>query len=481
MIHSVVADLELPRTSAEGNPHYYLGNPYEQRAAAVLNRHRPYWEGGSTDLDHEFFLVHQVSDTRYVVENTALDFELYVSTEELQDGCSDLPNMYRAALRAERVDGDPEVLDGSSELLGDVLAEVLEQRLNESIPYPDRDKCDNLPSRFRCFQLSNVVEIQDNYLSIVVSMDCTLLEGNPYFDFRDWYVNAARRMHAERLPALQESNAEIDSLSDWSNWQEDGFGTLSEVSSDGREGVITGLELNAVRPAKMKKAVETITLQRNAAVPRDLNRVVPDPIVVVVHVNGHPARALLDTGSLSDFISNRLAHQLKVLTFELAQPIPLTLAVQGSRAKINYGCTAEVEYQNICAKRYFDVANLLNYDVILGTPFFFQHRVLAGLNPTRVIVGSNSPLPVEGKQVRVLESRAASVFADHLDAARQELRQYAQPICMDASDSPLPPLRAINHTIPLKDESKIYSWRPSRCPDALRALWIEKRDAYVKS
>ncbi len=97
--------------------------------------------------------------------------------------------MYHAALRAEQVDSNPEVLDGSSELLGDVLAEVLEQRLNESISYPNSDNCNNLPSRFWCFQLSNVVEIQDNYLSIAISMDCALLEGNPYFDFRDWYVN----------------------------------------------------------------------------------------------------------------------------------------------------------------------------------------------------------------------------------------------------------------------------------------------------
>ena len=75
----------------------------------------------------------------------------------------------------------------------------------------------------------------------------------------------------------------------------------------------------------------------------------------------------------------------------------------------------------------------------------------------------------------------AEVFADHLEAARRELREYAAPICMDVSDSLLPPLQTINHTIPLKDETKTYSWRPSKCPDALRHLWTEKRDAYLKS
>ena len=126
--------------------------------------------------------------------------------------------------------------------------------------------------------------------------------------------------------------------------------------------------------------------------------------MVVVSINGHPARALLDTGSLSDFMSMKLAHQIGVETFELVKPMPLHLAVQGSWAKINYGCTAQLEYQEISSKRYFDIINLLNYDIILGTPFFFQHRVLTGFNPVKVIVGSAKPLPVQGKQAHVLES-----------------------------------------------------------------------------
>jgi Reverse transcriptase (RNA-dependent DNA polymerase) len=47
-------------------------------------------------------------------------------------------------------------------------------------------------------------------------------------------------------------------------------------------------------------------------------------------------------------------------------------------------------------------------------------------------------------------------------------------------DLPLPPLRAINHTVPLIDENKIYPWRPSRCPEALRSQWAAKRDAYLR-
>jgi len=60
-------------------------------------------------------------------------------------------------------------------------------------------------------------------------------------------------------------------------------------------------------------------VQRNAATTKDPSRIVPRPIVVTVKVDGHPARALLDSGSLGDFIAS----------------LSLQLAVQGSRSKIN--------------------------------------------------------------------------------------------------------------------------------------------------
>ena len=62
------------------------------------------------------------------------------------------------------------------------------------------------------------------------------------------------------------------------------------------------------------------------------------------------------------------------------------------------------------------------------------------------------------------------------------MRDYAQCIAStDASEIPLPPLRDINHEIPLRDPNKVIPWRPSRCPEALRELWAKKRDPYLKS
>ncbi|KAI0323298.1 hypothetical protein GY45DRAFT_1349834 [Cubamyces sp. BRFM 1775] len=207
--------------------------------------------------------------------------------------------------------------------------------------------------------------------------------------------------------------------------------------TNGREQI----ELNAIS-ARETPADQLHALQRNDATPRNIKRLILELIIIVVN----------------------LAHQLNIKAFELTKALPVHLAVQGSRTKVNYGCRAAIEYQRIRTNCYFDIVNLLNYDLILGTPFLFQHKVIFSFNPTTVVIRSTQALPIEAKSVRTLQSHSAEILEDRLEDVRCEL----------SSDSPLPPLCAINHRIPLIDEDKVYSWRPSKCPDALRALWIEK-------
>ncbi|KAI5821717.1 DNA/RNA polymerase, partial [Schizophyllum commune Tattone D] len=45
----------------------------------------------------------------------------------------------------------------------------------------------------------------------------------------------------------------------------------------------------------------------------------------------------------------------------------------------------------------------------------------------------------------------------------------------------LPPIRAINHVIPIIDPEKRYPFRRSTCPAIFREQWNAKRDAYMKS
>jgi hypothetical protein len=52
----------------------------------------------------------------------------------------------------------------------------------------------------------------------------------------------------------------------------------------------------------------------------------------------------------------------------LDTPLSLQLAVQGSRSKVNTRATVKLEYQEINEMGTFDIININNYDVILGTP-----------------------------------------------------------------------------------------------------------------
>ncbi|KAJ8579527.1 hypothetical protein M405DRAFT_707828, partial [Rhizopogon salebrosus TDB-379] len=212
---------------------------------------------------------------------------------------------------------------------------------------------------------------------------------------------------------------------------------------------------------------------------KDFTRKVPVSIVIDVQVNGQTLRALLDTGSMADFISTTAVDQLKLETEILAKPLPLQLAVHGSRSKINCCTYVDFEYQDIKSQRRFDIANLYNYDMILGTLFIYQHKVMLGMNPSRVAVGSPKPVPVEGDDVVIVSAAVTNLLKDELDKLRSELCDKAADLCMDTAKTALPPLRAVNHTIPLIDDSKTYSWRPAKCPEPLKPLWNAKKQSYL--
>ena len=125
--------------------------------------------------------------------------------------------------------------------------------------------------------------------------------------------------------------------------------------------------------------------------------------------------------------------------------------------------------------------NLNNYDLILGTPWMHQHQICLRFNPARVVVGSDEAQPLKLGSDTKLMVHLLSRDEQNIEDMREELRRYTEPSCKDISDTELPPLREINHTIPLIDEGKTYQWRPSRCPEVFRSLWAEKRNTYVQT
>ncbi|KAG6905078.1 hypothetical protein DXG01_005235, partial [Tephrocybe rancida] len=215
------------------------------------------------------------------------------------------------------------------------------------------------------------------------------------------------------------------------------------------------VQLNSVKFKGKKKELEEGTypaLEHNASTLKDPSRFIPEPVVVVVHLDGKPVCALLDSRSLGNFVSTTIVAQLGLNKKDLAMPLNVQMAAQGSRSKINYSVSTKLRYQGINCERKFDVMNLSGYDVILGTPWFYQHRAMVGLNPTRVIIGSKKPLEMKGTGVFNLALHTMRLYEDRISEIQKELMDYACPICQKAVESPLPLLRDINHRIDLIDE-----------------------------
>ena len=244
----------------------------------------------------------------------------------------------------------------------------------------------------------------------------------------------------------------------------------------------TRLMASSIKKRKHTSGMEGVTsIEKTSMRVKDQSRKVPEPVVVIATLNGHQVRALVDTGSMADFISTTVVEQLKLRKEVYAKPLSVQLAVHGSRSKVNCGTIVKFQYQSINCDRRFDIANLDNYDVILGTPFLYQHKVAIGLNPPCVVIGSNKPVEMNGPDVITVSSAAADLLHNGLADFRRQLRKEADDLCPDTSKTALPPMRAVNHTIPLIEPTKVYRFRPSKCPEAFRDQWRAKKNAYLET
>ena len=95
-----------------------------------------------------------------------------------------------------------------------------------------------------------------------------------------------------------------------------------------------------------------------------------------IKIDGTIAHVLLDCGSTLDMISANFASAAKLDMFQLKEPVKLQMATAGSKSTINFGARAEIKIGHFSQKRYFDVVNLDRYDVIFGTLFLKENKIL---------------------------------------------------------------------------------------------------------
>ena len=115
------------------------------------------------------------------------------------------------------------------------------------------------------------------------------------------------------------------------------------------------------------------TIERTMAYAKDFKRCIPCPIIITVKINRELTRAMIDSGLLADFMSTKFVDQIGVRKIALAKLLPIQLAVQGSRSKVNYCTNVRIQYGEINSIQHFNIMNLDNYNIILGTLFLFQY------------------------------------------------------------------------------------------------------------
>ncbi|KZS93895.1 hypothetical protein SISNIDRAFT_395303, partial [Sistotremastrum niveocremeum HHB9708] len=101
-------------------------------------------------------------------------------------------------------------------------------------------------------------------------------------------------------------------------------------------------------------------------------------LAAFISVNGIKAHALFDTGCESTMMSQQFADVNKIKLQEFSNPMPLQLAVKGSRSVVYYGSQAQVTHGPIDRKVQFDIINLDTYDVVFGVPSLLD--IKANLN-----------------------------------------------------------------------------------------------------
>ena len=173
----------------------------------------------------------------------------------------------------------------------------------------------------------------------------------PLFDIRRWHNKILRRTFY-RLPMRFDKLGMEDNFLNYLEAPETAFDThvaLAVIPID-----MMNLELASTHPlidlygqTQLVAEPEYRNLQHSAAAARDPACQIAEPLRIVVSINGHWACALVDLGSLGDFMASTLADQLQVRRTPLHTPLSVQLAAQGSCTKVNYGTTVRFQYQTI--------------------------------------------------------------------------------------------------------------------------------------
>ncbi|KAG6894386.1 hypothetical protein C0993_011670 [Termitomyces sp. T159_Od127] len=305
----------------EEGPHYQLGHGIAQKAEYLLEVLQPYPGDPANVLQSRGrrFLAHVMTDEQEVlIHDRVLDTFVSLKLKRAINITFPIGEWY-ADLRSAQT-GAPLTNRASFQtcVIVDPYCWNARKVLESGIPYPwDDPQRDFKYHRFEVLEDDKKVQAQIDDLSIEGSS-----HDNVTYNYEDIID----------LRCLFELNRPMNTV------EQD---TVKTTACHGQYACSMGLYGQQIPTGTYP------SVQRNASNAKDPSQKIPKPLVIVVKINGKPACALVDSGSLGDFISSTLVQQLRIQKKELTSPVPVQLAVQGSRSQINFGATARFQYQTI--------------------------------------------------------------------------------------------------------------------------------------
>lgn len=127
-------------------------------------------------------------------------------------------------------------------------------------------------------------------------------------------------------------------------------------------------------------------------------------LATYLKVGGMDAWVLWDSGSTTTGITPTFAHIANIVVDTLLDPHILQLGTIGSRSIIKYGADVQVEVCGKVSTIYVDIANFDRYDMIVGTPFMRQQKVVLNFVTNEVIIDGKA-LPAVRVQLKDTDGR----------------------------------------------------------------------------
>ncbi|KAF8230692.1 hypothetical protein L208DRAFT_1221824, partial [Tricholoma matsutake] len=198
-------------------------------------------------------------------------------------------------------------------------------------------------------------------------------------------------------------------------------------------------------------------------------------------IHGLEANVLLDFGCTSDSVSPEFTVSMNLKVHKLEEPVPLQLGMVGSRLKINFGLFAEFKLGNLSGNHYFDVINIDRYDAIMQ-----KHGIVLDFEQDKLRIQIRIQV-VSDDWDEYIEEFTQDRYPKDEDLGKKDIPQLweewieaGKDILQGVLEQP-PPMREINHQIPLVDDHKKYHYHLPKCPDSMQQPLADKIERYCRA